>query len=378
MSFTREDIDSRIDELVARHSMLNLPSDASQFATVVSQQAINSSHGGKRLRALLLLKVAEALALHNNNSAIISSNAFSNIALDCACAVEIFQTAALVHDDIIDNSELRRGKPSAHKAIEAALTHSENSDADSQAWGLGIMLGDILATASISVLHEAVRNLNSKDELISTFLRMQKEVSIGQVMDIGMELVDLNSPDLIEKSALDVYRWKTASYTTIAPLEIGLLLGGFSPQDAHQLSLKVGIPLGIAFQLHDDLIDVCPTETQTGKPLGGDVREGKRTVLLADTLRLINTTENKKENSWLTALYSHENDSERTKEDSVLATISLMKSSGAVEKTRKRIATLWEESQNILVEGLRNVGLSSDTIEDVLAICKLFVPEVVK
>ena len=83
---------------------------------------------------------------------------------------------------------------------------------------------------------------------------------------------------------MNVFRWKTASYTTIAPLEFALLASGRDPRRAHADAMAIGLPLGQAFQLADDLLDVIGSSRSTGKPVGGDIREGKRTVLLADAI----------------------------------------------------------------------------------------------
>lgn len=91
-------------------------------------------------------------------------------------------------------------------------------------------------------------------------------------------------PEELASASLNVFRWKTASYTTIAPLEFGMLAAGLAPADARRLALAIGLPLGLAFQLADDLLDVIGSSRNTGKPVGGDIREGKRTVLLADAI----------------------------------------------------------------------------------------------
>lgn len=113
---------------------------------------------------------------------------------------------------------------------------------------------------------------------------MQREVEIGQVLDLAVEMTPLSNPEALANASLNVFRWKTASYTTIAPLLLALLAAGESPDQARHCALAVGRPLGLAFQLADDLLDVVGSSRNTGKPVGGDIREGKRTVLLADAL----------------------------------------------------------------------------------------------
>ena len=238
-----EQIESRIVELVkdfvTPHADDAVASSCKDVADAVARQAVTSSEGGKRLRALLTLDSFRAFA------ADAAKEADFDAVLDLACAVEVFQTAALVHDDIIDDSYLRRGRPSAHRAL-ASGTHS-----DAIGRGLGIMLGDMLATSSV---------------------------------DIAVELNPLDDPEELVRASLNVFRWKTASYTTIAPLEFGMLAAGLDASAARDLAMSIGLPLGLAFQLADDLLDVIGSSLNTGKPVGGDIREGKRTVLLADAL----------------------------------------------------------------------------------------------
>mgnify|MGYP000573928444 CR=1 FL=1 len=205
--------------------------------------------------------------------------------IDLACAIEVFQTAALVHDDIIDESDLRRGKPSAHHALEQAV----HSGAIGR--GLGLMLGDILATACIEITRRSASRLPNTDALNEAFLTMQREVEIGQVLDLAVEMTPLSNPEALANASLNVFRWKTASYTTIAPLLLALLAAGESPDQARHCALAVGRPLGLAFQLADDLLDVVGSSRNTGKPIGGDIREGKRTVLLADALSAADTAD---------------------------------------------------------------------------------------
>ena len=212
----------------------------------VVDQAAASSQGGKRLRALLTLDAFDALMAQTGSSTPDMRDAMT----DLACAIEVFQTAALVHDDIIDESDLRRGKPSAHRALEQAV-HS-----GAIGHGLGLMLGDILATACIEIARRAARRLDNTDAINEAFLTMQREVEIGQVLDLAVELTPLEDPDALVDASLNVFRWKTASYTTIAPLLFALLAAGADPAEAWQQALAVGRPLGLAFQLADDLLDV--------------------------------------------------------------------------------------------------------------------------
>ena len=315
----------------------------------VVDQAASSSQGGKRLRALLALDAFDILAgdvTPDRRDAMI----------DLACAIEVFQTAALVHDDIIDDSDLRRGKPSAHRAL-ATDTHS-----DAIGHGLGIMLGDMLATASVDIANKAACRLGSGSSVVSAFLNMHREVEIGQVLDLAVELNTLDDPEELASASLNVFRWKTASYTTIAPLEFGMLAAGLAPADARRLALAIGLPLGLAFQLADDLLDVIGSSRNTGKPVGGDIREGKRTVLLADAIEAAGDVERRE----LIDMW----EAESRDEAHVRRAIALFESTGAIARSKERIAGLWLESK----AAIETLELSQDRKDMLTEACARFVP----
>ena len=334
---TRGRIDARIEDLVARYGTVPDADGAQAIVSLVAAQAVASSKGGKRLRALLELGAFAAAA---------PADADPAPAADVACAIEIFQTAALVHDDIIDDSDLRRGAPAAHRALSDALMSRSRGD------GLGLMLGDILATASIHVLHDAARSLPYGDAIDSVFLAMQREVEVGQIMDVAIETLPLDDDRTLLDTVLRTDRSKTASYTTIAPLELGLLCAGANPQAAHEAAVRIGETLGVAFQINDDLIDVTGTTATTGKPVGGDIREGKRTVLLADTLSHLSGAERDS----LIEAYGSPDESARDTQ----AIIGLFRSSGAIDDSRRRIAQLWTATQAALDEQSRKLDLDAD------------------
>ena len=182
----REIIEPRIIQLVRELTAAPATDEVADALKPVMEQVVDqaasSSQGGKRLRALLALDAFDILAgdvTPDRRDAMI----------DLACAIEVFQTAALVHDDIIDESDLRRGKPSAHHALEQAV----HSGAIGR--GLGLMLGDILATACIEITRRSASRLPNTDALNEAFLTMQREVEIGQVLDLAVEMTPLSNPE---------------------------------------------------------------------------------------------------------------------------------------------------------------------------------------
>ncbi|WP_137652141.1 polyprenyl synthetase family protein [Bifidobacterium moukalabense] len=349
-----EQIESRIVELVkdfvTPHADDAVAPSCKGVADAVARQAVVSSEGGKRLRALLTLDSFRTFA----DDAAVAAD--FDAVLDLACAVEVFQTGALVHDDIIDDSDLRRGKPSAHRAL-ACGTHS-----DAIGHGLGIMLGDMLATSSVDIANRAARRLSHCDDVVGAFLTMHREVEIGQVLDLAVELNPLNDPEGLVDASLNVFRWKTASYTTIAPLEFGMLAAGSDAATARDHAMAIGLPLGLAFQLADDLLDVVGSSHNTGKPVGGDIREGKRTVLLADALSGANAMERAE----LIDIWEAPSRSE----EQVRRAITLFASTGAIERSHDRIRDLWNASKSVI----DTLDVSDDRKELLAMACARFVP----
>ncbi|KAB8288526.1 polyprenyl synthetase family protein [Bifidobacterium avesanii] len=361
-------LESRIAALVAQYAGIPdgmaVPRSCSSVMDAVASQGVTSSEGGKRLRARLALAAFDALRPKPDGD----DEAWRGhraAAADLACAIEVFQTAALVHDDIIDDSDLRRGKPSAHRALAAAL--GDDPQADHVGRGLGIMLGDLLATASVAIAHDAAAALPKTESIMRTFLRMHREVEIGQVLDLAVEEAPLDRPEALASSSLGVFRWKTASYTTIAPIELGLLAAGAKTAKAQAIAASIGTPLGLAFQLADDLIDVIGSSASTGKPVGGDIREGKRTVLLADALAGAGEADRAE---LIRMFEAPERDA-----DDVARAITLFKSTGAIDRSRGRIATLWRTAASALDEAAGMLGLSPASRDLLLGACECFLPK---
>lgn len=352
-------IESRIVTMVRDYctipSIDHLSTHLRSVLDVVANQAVASSEGGKRLRALLALTMYDCMSANGTTS--VNCDRRSAM-MDLACAIEVFQTAALVHDDIIDDSDLRRGHPSAHRALTSAM-HSNAEGA-----GLGIMLGDLLATASIAIAGNAAQQLPHTAQINQVFTTTQHDVEIGQILDVATETIPLTDPEALAHASLEVFRWKTASYTTIAPIQLGLLACDIDPHRAREYALAIGQPLGIAFQLADDLLDVIGSSAATGKPIGGDIREGKRTVLLADLLARANNEQRRT----IVRIFTADH---RTDED-VHTIIDLYRESWAIDASIARIRTLWNDS----VAAMTTLGLDDANLHRLRTVCSRFVPKV--
>ena len=332
----------------------------------VIHQAIEAGRGGKRLRALLLCDVWRALESEQNPDR-------EQAAVDLACALEVYQTSALVHDDIIDGSPRRRGRPAAHLALSRSVAGNDSSGRapakpDARGAGLGILLGDLLASLSTDMALQAAAKLPQGAAIGRAFQAMQTAVVTGQVLDMGMEEACLDDPERLRRQALHTMAWKTASYTTLAPLALGLLASGADLEEHKESVRALGLDLGLAYQLADDLLDVTGDDRHTGKPVGGDIREGKRTVLLADTLAMADPDQAKE----IRRLYG--SPSQGRNDTQVNMVRDLMQSCGAVEASRQRMADLSVRAQAQAQALADHLHLSTGGRTIFLKACRRFLP----
>lgn len=235
--------------------------------------------GGKRLRARFCHTGWLAVARVREPAA-----AETSALWDVCAALEIFQSAALVHDDIIDNSDTRRGRPSAHRLLERGhIDAGWTGDPASFGRSAAILLGDLLVAWSDDLLEEALSGEEHAEVVRREYGRMRRDVTVGQYLDIAEESAwSVNAPTSHLDRALRIASLKSARYSIEQPLALG---AAFAGADAGQLlALRhFGHPVGMAFQLRDDVLGVFGDETLTGKPAGDDLREGKRTALIALT-----------------------------------------------------------------------------------------------
>ena len=213
-------------------------------------------------------------------------------AVHLGAALELYQASALVHDDIIDHADERRGQPTPHRAL--ATRHSDAGwIGSSSAFGLNaaILVGDFLFSAATAQADEQALELRA--DCVQTFTQrfadMHAEVALGQYLDILAEQHPLDpqrADALSADAALEVALHKSAHYSVVHPGVLGAICG--APSLAQALPLievleTILTPWGLAFQLRDDDLGVFGDPAVTGKPAGDDLREGKRTVLLALT-----------------------------------------------------------------------------------------------
>lgn len=248
-------------------------------AKMFLDSAAATLQGGKRLRARFCHAGWRSVARFADRSATEAAPLW-----DLCAALEIFQSAALVHDDLIDNSDTRRGRPAAHRALEQQhrfLTWS--GDAEEFGRASAILLGDLLVAWSDDLLELALSEHPQARYVRREYARMRRDVTTGQFLDIAEESAwRVNPTGEHADRALRIASLKSARYSIEQPLLLGAILAG--ADDAQQGALRrFGRPIGMAFQLRDDVLGVFGDESTTGKPAGDDLREGKRTVLIAFT-----------------------------------------------------------------------------------------------
>ena len=273
-----------IDEATATSlATLLARAGASGRSEEFSRAVLASVSGGKRFRALMA-HVGYALS--------------SGIALDqvslphLSAALELYQASALVHDDIIDKADERRGMPTPHRTL--AHHHASSSWIGSSTdFGrhAAILVGDFLFSAATAAADEQALTL--RQDCARAFARrfadMHAEVALGQYLDITAEQspLDPQRTDALSTSdSLEVALHKSARYSVVHPAILGAICGAPSIDGVAELLNvleTILTPWGLAFQLRDDDLGVFGDPAVTGKPAGDDLREGKRTALLALT-----------------------------------------------------------------------------------------------
>ena len=228
--------------------------------------------GGKRLRPLFAY--AGFLAAGKNPTKA-DIRAFTSL--------ELLQACALIHDDLMDKSDTRRGKPAIHRHFEN-LHQSQAMHGLSEQFGeaAAVLLGDLALVWSDHMLHTSGISSDSLLSALSVHDEMRIELMAGQYLDVR-EAGEKNPS--VDRS-LRIARYKSGKYTIERPLHLGASLAISEPTHRKELSLilsSYGLPLGEAFQLRDDLLGIFGNPETTGKPAGDDIREGKRTVLMAMT-----------------------------------------------------------------------------------------------
>lgn len=206
-------------------------------------------------------------------------------ALTVATAVELLHTFALIHDDIMDRATTRRGATTSHVAM--AQLHDEHGWVGDREWfgiSSGIITGDLVSVWADQAFWMANMPAPILERAVKVYNVMRAEVMAGQWLDVRLAALPKASAAESEHVAL----LKSGRYSITRPLELGVALGGQDRPELLKALRTYGDRIGVAFQMRDDLLGLFGDKAKTGKSVGGDVREGKRTVLMLHALAQAN------------------------------------------------------------------------------------------
>ena len=320
----RDRIDKALHEFLqqAVAPLAGISPDLTPFGAVTEAFVMD---GGKRLRP--------AFCYWGHRAA---GGVDSDAIVRAAASLELLQACALVHDDVIDASDTRRGAPSVHRRF-AATHRAAGWHGDPEGFGAAaaILLGDLALIWADSMLAESGIEPAALRRAFDVWDTMRVEVMCGQYLDVVEQARGGGS---VER-ALRVARYKSAKYTVERPLHLGAVLAGADGELLDVLS-DYGLPLGEAFQLRDDVLGVYGDPAETGKPAGDDLREGKRTVLVAFALEAANTAAQETLRRLL--------GDPALDEDGVTILRDVIASTGALERVEQLIAARYEQAHTAL------------------------------
>ncbi len=282
-------------------------------------------HGGKRLRP------AFAYWGYRGAGGIDSDALVTGLA-----ALELVQASALIHDDLMDASDTRRGEPAIHRRF--AVRHRTRcwaGDPDRFGAAAAILLGDLCLVWSDELLHGSGLDPEALSRARPVFDEMRTEVTVGQYLDVHAQA----SGDVSMAQASRVARYKSAKYTVERPLLLGGALAG-APAALRAGYSAFGLSLGEAFQLRDDVLGVYGDPGRTGKPAGDDLREGKRTYLVAAAFATADPAQR---------AVLHAGLGNRTLDDAELVRLrEIITTTGALHRTERRIEELTGQALGVL------------------------------
>lgn len=270
-----------------------------------------SKNGGKRHRPLICFAACQAVGGDMSR------------ATSAAAAIEHFHTAALIHDDIADEAELRRGEPCMH------LT---------EGLGLAINAGDLaLSLVNGTVMNDPILDDATKVRVVTELVNMTQHTIEGQALDIGWARD--GRYDLTPEDYLVMATHKTAHYSGAVPLAVGAIIGGGTETEIEALR-NYGLDTGLAFQIQDDLLNLIGSEESMKKDFRNDITEGKRTLIVVHALQ------NSPDRDRLVEILSS-----KEKDPAVLAeAVAIMEASGSVDYARNYAENLTSIAKNRLID----------------------------
>lgn len=234
---------------------------------------------GKRIRPLLLIFSYKGYSSPKKKITPSLYNA--------ATCIELLHNFMLIHDDIIDRSNLRRGKPTLHKLLRKIV---KTNEPEKLGYDLGIIAGDIVYALAIDAFLIIKEDPIRKEEALKYFIQTAAFTAMGEFIDTVQGAENLNK--IKEKDVVLNYTLKTARYTFDCPLVTGAILAGANKKEVKKLS-ELGILIGQAFQIQDDIIGIFDSEKNIGKSILSDLAESKKTLLVCHAYEKLNSSERK-------------------------------------------------------------------------------------
>lgn len=249
---SKDKIENKINEILGKEIEKY---EDNEFIKESLKELKRLSQGGKRVRGYLV-KLGQMLFGKDDDSYV-----------DLAAAIEIFQTAILIHDDIIDEADKRRGMDTINAKYKGHVGVAK-----------GICIGDLGFFISYRIINNANISEELKDEIVKIYSKTLHNTVNGEIVDVELPLKTLEyHRNMDEKIIYDIYVNKTAWYTIIGPILIGAASACASDEDKEKL-IEMGTNLGIAFQIKDDLLGLYSNALDMGKTLN-DIKEGKQTII---------------------------------------------------------------------------------------------------
>lgn len=258
--------------------------------------------------------------------------------LSAAISIESLESYFIIHDDIYDKDELRRGKDTVYKMYEK-YHEKELVGNDPKHFGItmGIIAGNIACSQSFDQLMRSDFDLETKMKALKKLEYINQITNYGQALDNVLNNKDLNK--VTEKDSLAVYANKTAPYTIAGPLELGAILGNGTEEQIETLK-EYGMNIGKAFQTYDDLLGLYGDKDKTGKPVDSDLKEGKRTLVMVKALEMANEEQKK--------ILKNALGNESITEQEINQVRQTIKDTGAYDYTQKKLQELINKGKGAL------------------------------
>ena len=249
---------------------------SNRFLEEALEQFVSSNKGGKFLRACLIALGYQSFGNDDDNY------------LALGCALELFQTSILIHDDIIDKADRRRGLdtiPVKYQKIYGDPI-KEGNDFEGKRKDIGnsmaLCLGDLGFYLALQIIVQNYRNNENLDRVLEYYNSVAIKTCEGEMVDVILPFYEefYGEEDDLESHVMEIYKLKTAWYSVVGPYSLGAILGGLDDKKVHKLEDAL-INLGVAFQIKDDLLGIYGDEKHIGKSVTSDVSEYKQTILYA-------------------------------------------------------------------------------------------------